>query len=593
MWRSTARARILSRSIRPYFSTNPTLAIFSSSPSRSKSPIRFIPTFLNKFFSSVNECSAEEDEASHRTQGFVKNFDFVSQEAGVSSIELGVSNASPIASVLGGFENEVGEGHELNTLWEESIGGDATLDSEEIAEEVPAEVPDINNDQLESVLSILQSTLPQDIGSSLDRLEELSLSEEFVVRVFQDAHVSGENLVSFFRWAIRKEGHAKYSRALGYLVSTISASDDISKMEAYMLWDLIKELGELEWNVNTDMLNQLISIFWKLGKAKAALDVFNKFDEFGCAPDGYTFYFTIEALGKKSMIDTAWSVCEKMLNSGSLPDVEKICKIITFFCKGKKAKEAHLVFLLAKENNILPGRDTLSFLVAGLCRNDESVRIAMELLEDYPQELLKHENKTFSLVVKSLVRIKDAEAAKSLLLRMVDSGPPPGSAAFNYVITGLCKEGEVVDAIALTRVMECRGLRPDVYTYSVIMSGFAKAGLMDEAFKIFCEAKKKHKILTPVLYHILIRGYCRIEEYEKALECLKDMKEHGVQPNADEYSKLIRTLCLKAIDWRTAEKLSEEMKERGLCLRGETSSLIAAVKMLEEEIAPDESKIEA
>lgn len=508
-------------------------------------------------------------------------------------MELGESSAYPIAFGDGADENEVGQGGELNSLWEDGIGGVSPFRAEEIVEEASAEVPEVNLDQLESVLSILQSTLPQEIGSNLDRLEELLLGEEFVVRVFQDAHVSGENLISFFRWAISKEETVKSSRALDILVRTISASDDISKMEAYMLWDLIKDLGKMEGIVNTEMLNQLISIFWKLGKAKAGLEVFNKFDKFGCAPDGYTFYFTIEALGKKSMIDTAWSICEKMLKSRNLPDVEKICKIITFFCKVKKAKEAHLVYLLAKENNIVPWQDALSFLIAGLCRNDESVRLALELLEDHPQESLRYENKTFSLVVKSLVSIKDVQTAKSLLLRMVVSGPPPGNAAFNYVITGLCKEGEVEDAIALTKIMESRGLRPDLYTYSVIMSGFAKAGLMDEAFKVFSEAKKKHKILTPLIYHILIRGYCKIEEYEKALECLKDMKEHAVQPNADEYSKLIKTLCLKAVDWRTAEKLSEEMKESGLYLKGKTSSLIAAVKMLEEEIAADESKIKS
>ncbi|KAL0927698.1 hypothetical protein M5K25_001897 [Dendrobium thyrsiflorum] len=581
MWRSTGRALILRRSIRQNFSPNPTPAVVSSwPPSPSKFPNRIYPTFWSsRFFLSATECSPGEDEASHRVENSVKN-----PEVGFSSVELGESNAFSKAFGDGADENEVGEGDKLNSLLELSIDGDAHLGTEDFSEEAAAEVPEVDLDQLESVLSILQSTLPQEIGSSLDSLEELRLSEEFVVRVFQDAHVSGENLVSFFRWAIRNEEAAKSSRALDILVRTISACDDVNKLEAYMLWDLMKELGKIEGIVNTDMLNQLISIFWRLGKAKAGLEVFDKFNEFGCVPDGYTFYFTIEALGKKSMIDTAWSVCEKMLNSGGLPDVEKIGKIITFFCKGKKAKEAHLVYLLAKENNILPGRDALSFLIGGLCRNDESVLLALELLEDYPQESLKYENKTFSLVVKSLARIKDVQAAKSLLLRMVVSGPPPGNAAFNYVITGLCKEGEVEDAIALTKVIESRGLRPDVYTYSVIMSGFAKAGLMDEAFKVFCEAKKKHKILTPVIYHILIRGYCKLEEYEKALECLKDMKEHTIQPNADEYSKLIKTLCLKAVDWRTAEKLSEEMKESGFYLRGETSSLISAVKMLEEEI---------
>ena len=105
----------------------------------------------------------------------------------------------------------------------------------------------------------------------------------------------------------------------------------------------------------------------------------------------------------------------------------------------------------------------------------------------------------------------------------------------------------------------------------MIMSGYAKGGMIDEAH-----------------YHILICAYCKMEEFEKALECLKEMKKDGVQPNVDEYNKLIQSLCLKAMDWRTAEKLLEEMEGSGLYLKGITRSLIAAVKELEmEEMSKD------
>lgn len=97
------------------------------------------------------------------------------------------------------------------------------------------------------------------------------------------------------------------------------------------------------------------------------------------------------------------------------------------------------------------------------------------------------------------------------------------------------------------------------------------------------EAKKKHSNLSPMTYHTLIRGYCKLEEFDKALKLLDEMKEHGVQPNADEYNKLIQSLCLKALDWGKAEKLLKEMKENGLHLNGITKGLIKAVKEMEEE----------
>lgn len=84
-------------------------------------------------------------------------------------------------------------------------------------------------------------------------------------------------------------------------------------------------------------------------------------------------------------------------------------------------------------------------------------------------------------------------------------------------------------------------------------------------------------------YHSLIRGYCKIEEYDKALKLLNEMESFGVKPSEDEYSKLIQSFCLKALDWEKAEMLFEEMKQKGLHLNAITQGLIRAVKEMQTE----------
>ena len=56
--------------------------------------------------------------------------------------------------------------------------------------------------------------------------------------------------------------------------------------------------------------------------------------------------------------DLACSICEKMLSAGELPEIEKVGKVITYLCKGSKAKDAHLIYLFAKEK----GRYHLLFI---------------------------------------------------------------------------------------------------------------------------------------------------------------------------------------------------------------------------------------
>lgn len=464
-----------------------------------------------------------------------------------------------------------------------SENGDVQVEGEEVYE--------IDMEKLESVLSFLQSSVDGSLESTLDSFD-LDLHEELVVKVLETPLVLGENLIGFFKWCMKNPEFKITTRIVDALVTAICTGH--RKRDAYALWDLIQEIGEREKGVlNVEILNELIALLSRLGKGKAALEVFNKFGDFGCVANEATYYFTIEATCRRSFFDWAWSVCEKMIEAGSLPDGEKVGRMISWFCKGNKPKEAHMVYTLAKEKNKHPPRSSVNFLIISLCRKDESVKLAQKILDDITVEARKHAIKSFSSVVRGLCRMKEVDEAKSLLLKMISEGPPPGNAVFNLVINGYSKVGEMKQALETMKLMENRGLKPDVYTYTVIISGYANGGQMEEACEILSEAKKKHSSLSPVTYHTLIRGYCKLEEFDRAFELLNEMKDFGVKPNVDEYNKLIQSLCLKALDWKTAEKLLDDMKEKGLHLNGITRALITAVKDLEEGMVNEEAKIAA
>ncbi|KAI4389329.1 hypothetical protein MLD38_001565 [Melastoma candidum] len=441
------------------------------------------------------------------------------------------------------------------------------------------QVSEVDPKQLEDVLSLLQSSADSSLESELSKMD-LVLHEDFVVRVLETPNLVGENVIGFFKWASTNSGFTITTRVVEALVGSICAG--LRKRDAYALWDLIKEIGVKNVGVlNVVVLNNLIALLSKLGKGKAALEVFDKFEEFGCVPDEMSYYHTIEALCRRSLYNLVGPVCERMLDAGCIPDAEQIGKMISWLCMGKKAEVAHSLYLVAKEKKMTLPSHSMNFLVASLSREDKTVKLAAAMLYDFPKEVRKHAIKPFSSVIRGLCRSKDIAGAKELLHKMIARGPPPGNAVFNSVISGYSKAGELGTAMELKELMEARGLKPDVYTYTVIMSGYTNGGDMDRACKVFSEAKTKHKKLNPVTYHTLIRGYCKIEEFNKALQLLSEMKESGVQPNTDEYTKLIQSLCLRAVDWETAETLLDQMKTEGLYLNGITRGLIRAVKELE------------
>ncbi|KAG9446947.1 hypothetical protein H6P81_013075 [Aristolochia fimbriata] len=618
MWRSNARALVrassllrASSSISEVRAKTFTLR-YSSCACSTGWVFRVNPLFQNpRFFSQVSDTVDENDDKESDSSCSDGNGEFggeafVDSKDSEASSPVAFGNAGESLSFesgdLSGAFGDSAEGNDVSGLGPFLVSpetGESSASFEDVGEaasvddaSLNAEAAEVDVQQVENVISILQSSLDKPLESSLDELD-LALSDEFLVSVLETPLILGVNLVGFFRWALKQQDFLVSTRALNSLVHAVGVS--CRKKDVYALWDLIKDIGEKEKGlVTTDILNDLISMFRKLGKGKAALEAFNKFEDFGCTPNADTHYLTIESLFSRSLFDDAWSVCEKLLQSGNLPSNEKIGKIITGLCKGFRAKDAHLVYLMAKEKEILPPKATLNLLISKLCGDDDTVHTALELLEGFSEKSRKYAIKPFYNVLHALSRIGKAEDAKNLLNKMIESGPPPGNAVFNSVISTLSKAGDMEKAIALKNLMASRGLRPDVFAYSIIMSGYAKGGQMDDAYKIFSEAKKVHSKLSRVTYHILIRGYCKLEQFEKALQCLREMKEDGVQPNHDEYNKLIQSLCLKALDWRTAEVLVEQMKQEGLYLNGITRGLIKAVKDLESEaLQPQGASIEA
>jgi pentatricopeptide repeat protein len=503
-------------------------------------------------------------------------------------------------------------------MWEEAGDADDIFATPSATEAVA------DDEEVARVRDIVESTPEDNIASTLADMV-VDFNEPLLAAVLLAAEeCSCKKLTHLFKYAAKNNPTAASLSNLEILMSKIADSDEIGKIDAYSLWDSVKDVASVPGSVSTALLNEMVAIFWKLEKSKAALEVFAKFGEFGCTPDGDSYYLVIEAVRKKSMYRSVCEVCEKMIASGCFPYSEKVGKILMILCEGKKVKQAHTLYVAAKEKKIQTPKPVLDSLVGALARNDETVGMALELLEDYQGESLKHAGKAFATVIHALCRtnkVEDAnnlltrmvqleeyqgkslknagntfttvmhtlcrknklEDAKTLLTRMVNLGPAPGKANFNFVITTLSKEGEIEDAKGLMRLMESQGLHPDIYTYSVLMSGYTKGGMIDEAHALLREAKKIHPKLSSVVYHTLIRGYCKIEEFGKAIECLKEMSKDGLTPNVDEYEKLVQSLCLKALDWRTAEKLLEEMEANGLCLKGTSRSLITAVKELEEE----------
>ncbi|PKI66943.1 hypothetical protein CRG98_012706 [Punica granatum] len=359
--------------------------------------------------------------------------------------------------------------------------------------------------------------------------------EKFVFQGLQTPHILGENLIKFVQWAL--SGCSKSSDYISsFLVEALDqdvCEGNPTKKEAYMFWDFVRNKAGLDDGI----LNDLLEMFSRLGEGQGALLVLDEFDRYYSVPDARSYYFTIDVLCNCRSYDLAWSMCEEMLGLGTLPEGEEVGSIISWLCRGKLAKSVRALYSALKEELLPPS--AISFLITSLSLEHETVKLARKMLGDFNEGARRYAIKPFSVVISGLCWSKDLDGAKKFLHEMIEFGPPPGNVVY-------------------------------------LMRSFVSDGEMEEA-------KKKHKKLSPVMYPTLSRGYCKLEDFDKALELLREMKSFGFEPDANGYSKLIQSLHLKALDKETTEKLMEETKQSRLYLNGTTRGPVRAVKELEGE----------
>ncbi|KAL6132774.1 hypothetical protein ACLB2K_065013 [Fragaria x ananassa] len=115
--------------------------------------------------------------------------------------------------------------------------------------------------------------------------------------------------------------------------------------------------------------------------------------------------------------------------------------------------------------------------------------------------------------------------------------------ACNPLLRALVKEGEVGSVEYVYREMIRRRIKPNLYTFNMVIMGLCKVGKLEEAKDVVVNDMKAWGILPNVVsYNTLIDGYCKfggLGRMYKADAILKEMKEYSIQPKKCTYNILI------------------------------------------------------
>lgn len=214
---------------------------------------------------------------------------------------------------------------------------------------------------------------------------------------------------------------------------------------------------------------------------------------------------------------------------------------------------------------------------------------------------------TFSIIMRKYARAQKIDEALYTFHVMDKHGVSPNLAAFNSLLSALCKSNNVRKAQEVFDEMSDR-FEPDSKTYSILLQGWGLAPNLPKMFELFeemvgrgckpdivtygimvdslCKARRTEKAVevvremrcrgcppTSFIYSVLVHAYGAEKRIQDAVDAFLEMERDGVVPDVAIYNALVSAFC-KVHRFENAYRVLGEMEDRGVCPNSRTCNII-------------------
>jgi pentatricopeptide repeat protein len=147
---------------------------------------------------------------------------------------------------------------------------------------------------------------------------------------------------------------------------------------------------------------------------------------------------------------------------------------------------------------------------------------------------------TFCIIMRKYARAQKVEEAVYTFNVMEKYDIPPNLAAFNGLLSALCKSKNVRKAQEIFDSMKDRFV-PDSKTYSILLGGWGKAPNLPKAREIFQEMVDMGCDPDIVTFGTMVDVLCKAGRVDEAVEIVKKMDTGACKPTSFIYSVLVHT----------------------------------------------------
>ncbi|KAL7081120.1 hypothetical protein ACP275_14G019700 [Erythranthe tilingii] len=180
------------------------------------------------------------------------------------------------------------------------------------------------------------------------------------------------------------------------------------------------------------------------------------------------------------------------------------------------------------------------------------------------QKGIKHSPDMYNLMVDNLGKMKKFEIMWGLVEQMKEMEGYITLDTMTKIMRRLAKAGKYEDAIEAFRKIEIFGVDKDVTSLNRLMDALVKQGSVEHAERVYFEFKN-HIPPTKQTFNVLVHGWCKTRQIDKAKETIDEMKKYGFAPDSVTYTSFIEAHCREK-DFRKVNDTVEEMQKNGFAL---------------------------
>ncbi|XP_057457136.1 pentatricopeptide repeat-containing protein At4g20740 [Lotus japonicus] len=325
---------------------------------------------------------------------------------------------------------------------------------------------------------------------------------------------------------MKSKGHLIDRAIYGSLVESFVA---VNKVGAG--FDLLKDLVSSGYRADLGIYNNLIEGLCNLNKFEKAHKLFQVTIQEGLEPDFLSVKPLLVLYAEAKRMENFYKLLQQMEKLG-FPVIDDLARFFSIFVEKKGPIMALEVFSYLKEKGYV-SVDIYNILMDSLHKVGE-MKKALSLFDEINGANLKPDSFSYSIAILCHVDLGEIKQACECHNKIIEMSCIPSIAAYKCLTKGLCKIGEIDEAMMLVR--DCLGnvtSGPMEFMYSLTVIHACKSNDAEKVIGVLNEMMQQGCPPGNVVCSAVISGMCKYGTIEEARKVFSNLRERKLLTESD------------------------------------------------------------